>query len=76
MPIFKEFTRYRPVLWVNDAPKDLIGEHGHVYEQDRTFPVEVSFEAANGKWVRASFDPQTGEISSYTLKEAGAPCPE
>ena len=66
---------HRPVLWVNDTPEERVSEHGHAYEYGRKMPVAVSFEAANGKWVRVSFDPQSGDTTEQVLKEAGSPCP-
>lgn len=67
----KVSARRCPALWVNDIPVTEIGEHGFAYDPDRSFPVEVSFEATNGHWVRASFDPQTGIATFRTLKPAG-----
>jgi hypothetical protein len=73
---------HHAALWVNDTPDEYLGNgreewddlpypHGHIYHAERNrHVVQVSFEAMNGKSVRVSFDPETGDVRTQDITKA------
>lgn len=56
-------------LYITDRPDEYDGHQNvyHLHERPRHV-IAVSFQAANGRAVRVSFDPETGDFTSLELE--------